>query len=260
MKINEYYRNAAYINLNGSLAALFPAATIMLANLFMFKNQKIMFLTIPFFLYSFFCFQLYLFKMKQSILISRNMCSRKEGNGHHSLFAARELLVFFVNTSSPKVLFYFPDGYLAGSISKYKGERNFDRKTFVLQNCHEKVLGFFRVRRKQNIIIEVFDEKKNYLGYFEKQRKRFRKSKKELLDPAGRYIGAVEGSSIFMDEKVFTQENRPIGRLRRGWMPLEWSELFPEPNTPVLSFTEVMSEKDKLLRMSFIVNEYFIER
>lgn len=73
-------------------------------------------------------------------------------------------------------------------------------------------------------------------------------------------MGAVEGSSIFMDEKVFTQENRPIGRLRRGWMPLEWSELFPEPNTPVLSFTEVMSEKDKLLRMSFIVNEYFIER
>jgi hypothetical protein len=43
-------------------------------------------------------------------------------------------------------------------------------------------------------------------------------------------------------------------------MPVEWSSVFPEPNTPVLSLSENLTEKDKLLRMSFLINEYFIDR
>jgi hypothetical protein len=63
-----------------------------------------------------------------------------------------------------------------------------------------------------------------------------------------------------MDEKVLDPSRQQVGRLRRGWMPLEWSNRFPESNTPVLSFSEGFSEKDKLLRMAFLINEFFIER
>jgi hypothetical protein len=86
------------------------------------------------------------------------------------------------------------------------------------------------------------------------------KSKKELLDETGRFIGAVEGSPFFMDEHVVDTSKKTVGHLRRGWMPLEWSKFFPEPNTPVLTFSESLTNKDKLLRMSFLINEYFIER
>jgi hypothetical protein len=260
MKINEYYRNAANINLNGSIAALFPAIIIVSANLVLFKNQDVMLLTVPFFLYSIFGFQLYLYKIKQSLFISRNIGKSREMSRNRTLLAARELLVFFINTQSPQVMFYFPDGYLAGSLRKYKGGGSFFRKTFVLYSSHDEVLGVFRVKTKRKIIVEVFDRENSYLGCLEKKRLAFRKFKKELLDDAGRYIGFVEGSTAFMDEKVLDRENQQICRLRRGWMPIEWSALFPEPNTPVLSYMVGLSEKDKLLRMSFLINEYFIER
>jgi hypothetical protein len=116
------------------------------------------------------------------------------------------------------------------------------------------------VSGKKKIKIEVFDYKRKYLGRFEKRRLNWRTNKKELLDSKGRYIGAIEGSSVFMDEQVNTGHPIPDGRLRRGWMPIEWSPLFPEPNTPILTLKETLSEEDKLLRMSFIINEYFIER
>lgn len=260
MKINEYYRNAAKINLNGSIAALFPAIIIVAANLVLFKKQEVMLWTIPFLLYSIFGFQLYLYKIKQSFFISRNVVKRMEKSRYDSLFAAKELLVFFEKTLSPQVMFYFPDGNLAGSIRRYRKGRNYFKKIFLLYNSQEDVMGFFQVKGKQKKIIEVYDQENSYLGCFEKRRLDFRKCKKELLDASGRYIGFVEGSAAFMDEKVFNQENREISRLRRGWMPLEWSLLFPEPNTPVLSFMGGLSEKDKLLRMSFLINEFFIER
>jgi hypothetical protein len=133
-------------------------------------------------------------------------------------------------------------------------------KTYALYNVEEQAIGFFEVKRRKTIKIEVYDQNRNFLGSFEKKNVGLRKCKKEMLDSTGRYIGAVEGSSVFMDEKVLNHRNQQVGRLRRGWMPLEWSPLFPEPNTPVLFFGEVLSEKDKLLRMSFLINEYFIER
>lgn len=84
--------------------------------------------------------------------------------------------------------------------------------------------------------------------------------KKELMDQSGKYIGMVEGAKAFMDVHVYDRKNQEVGRLRRGWMPMEWSPLFPEPNTPVLSIRESMSESEKLLRMSFLINEFFVER
>jgi hypothetical protein len=80
------------------------------------------------------------------------------------------------------------------------------------------------------------------------------------LDESGESIGSVEGSRYFMDERVLSKTRQQVGQLRRGWMPVEWEGRFPESNTPVLSLAENLSEKDKLLRMSFLINEFFIER
>jgi hypothetical protein len=61
-----------------------------------------------------------------------------------------------------------------------------------------------------------------------------------------------------MDERMNDNHGRQLIRLQKGWMPVEWSNLFPEPNTPVLSFSKSISDKEKLLRMSFLVHEFLI--
>lgn len=263
MKINDYYRDAANLNLNGSIAALLPIVFIAIGNLAIFQNKEILVLTVPFFLYSFICFQLYLFRKRQSISINRNMSYRMMENSEQSIFSSRHLLVLYLNSQMPKLLLYHPDGHLAGSIKRYrsKGMRRMGlAKSFVLYNSNNKAIGCFAVKGKKVINIEVYDNGRNYLGSLVKTKLNWRKSKEELLDRDGKYIGAVEGSNVFMDEKVINQHNQQVSRLRRGWMPVEWDPLFPEPNTPVLSFDRNLSAQEKLLGMSFLINEYFIER
>jgi hypothetical protein len=261
MKINEYYRDTANLNLNGSIAALVPAIILVAGNLFFIKNKEIMILIIPFLIYSLLCFQLYLFRMKQSLSIDRNLM--KSERNFQSLFEARHLLVLFLNTKFSRLLLYFPDGHLAGRIERFYGN-NLKKlslsKIFALYNLDNDAIGYFKVSGRKIIKIDVSDHNRQYLGRFEKRKLDWRTKKRKLLDSKGRYIGAIEGSFTFMDEQILTSNPLPDGRLRRGWMPIEWSPLFPEPNTPILSLRETLSEQDKLLRMSFIINEYFIER
>lgn len=262
MKINEYYRDTAHLSLNGSLAALVPTILIIGGNLSFFQNEGIMLFTIPFLVYSLISFQVYIFKMKRSIMIEKNI-PRVESH-YHSLFEAKHLLVMFLNTQpTTRLLLYFPDGQLAGVIKKYRGKgiRLFYlSKTYSFYDHNDQIIGFFKVKGKKTIKIEVYDWKSVYVGCYEKKKTSWMKGKKELMDATGRCIGAVEGSSFYMDEQIVDKNKAQVGRLRRGWMPLTWSDLFPEPNTPVLSFWEGLSETDKLLRMSLLINEYFIER
>ncbi|MDR6998226.1 hypothetical protein [Neobacillus niacini] len=258
MKIDQYYRESACLSLNGSIAALIPTVFITLADLSFFKNKDLILLTIPFIIYSFISFQIYLFKVRQAIRIKRNLLRSR--NFYHSIFETSHLLVVYL----PKRLqLFFPDGHLAGEIKKYRGKKvGFPvfSKIYALYDLNNQVIGIFKVNKGKYHKIEVYDRNQVYRGYYQIQKLNFRKYKKELFNANGRFIGAVEGASHFMDEKIMNSANRQLGRLRRGWMPLEWSNFFPEPNTPVLSFPDRLSEQDKLLQMSFLVNEYFIER
>jgi hypothetical protein len=261
MKIYEYYRDTANLSLNGSIASLIPTILIVVGNFSFFQNKEIMLLTIPFLVFSLISFQIYLFRKKQSISIGKNMIQAM--NHFHSLFEVKQLLVVFLNTQTPRLLLFFSDGHQAGEIKRYRGKKiSFwkQSKTFALHDFQDKVIGYFEVKGKDKLKIEVYDHKYRYLGCYEKRKVAWLSYKKELLDDKGRFIGAVEGSPLYMDEHILDSSKRQVARLRRGWMPLEWSRFFPEPNTPVLSFSEALTNDDKLLRMSFLINEYFIER
>ena len=261
MKIYEYYRDTANLHLNGSIAALFPAILIISGNISLFQIKGIMLLSIPFLAYSLLSFQLSLFKLKKSITINRNMsvsdCFYK------SIFEANSLIVVFLNSYSFRLLLYFPDGNKAGEIRKYNRKKLFGRdntKSYALYNSHNHVVGFFRVTVNKKITIEVYDTDNKYLGCYEKKKIKGLESRKKLLDASGKFIGAVEGATLFMDEHIYDPKRQLVGRLRRGWMPYGWGKLFPEPNTPIISFTDKVSEKEKLLRLSLLINEYFVER
>ncbi|MFJ5757594.1 hypothetical protein ACIQAA_00315 [Neobacillus sp. NPDC093182] len=259
MKIHEFYRDSANITLNGSIAALVPAIIIGVGNLYFFQNNQIMLLTIPFVIYSFISFQIYLFRMKQAITIDRNM--PQSTSYYENIFSARHLVVVYMNQQESSVHLFFPDGHQAGMIKRYRQKGIFRKpRIYALYDNHGGAVGFYRIKKSTPLMIAVYDQNKKYLGCYEKERLTWLKTKKEMMDESGKFIGSVEGSKYFMDECVLNQSRQQVGRLRRGWMPLEWSGRFPEPNTPVLTLFENLSEKDKLLTMSFLINEYFIER
>jgi hypothetical protein len=261
MKIHEFYRDTANAHLNASIIALFPPMLIVIGNLSFYQNNQIMILTIPFVIYSIFSYQIYLFRKEQSVEIGKNM--PLEIGSFETLFESRHLLVVIMNTFSSKVYLYFPTGHLAGTIRKYrsKGLNGWRKQTiYTLYSRDNQVIAFYKVISKRLTTIEVYNQKKEYLGCFEKEKGAWQNSKKSLLGEKGETVGVVEGSRYFMDEQVFNQSSQPVGRLRRGWMPVEWRYIFPEPNTPVLSLAEDSEDKDKLLRMSVLINEYFIER
>jgi hypothetical protein len=259
MKIYEYYRDTAKLSLNGSIAALLPAIFIIGGNLSFFKDKEIMLLTIPFLVYSLICFQIYLFNMKKSIFIGKRMVSVK--SSYHSIFEVSHLLLVFQKTRLPVLRLYFSNGYLAGELRKVPSKKLIlFSKCYALFDAQQQIMGYFRVKRNRTLSIEVYNRKKEYLGCYEKTKLGMWKSKKELLNSSGHMIGKVQGSRIFMDEQIKNQNLQGITRLRRGWMPLEWERYFPQPNTPVLSFENGLTEEDKLLGMSILINEFFIER
>lgn len=255
MKIHEYYRNLAGVNLNGSIAALVPSIIIVGINITYIQQKTMMVLTLPFLLYSLISFQVYLFRRNQSNAIEKNIPSIP--NHYDSFFEAKHLLLVFMNTQSPRLLLYFPNGHLAGMIKKHKGKFLNRSSIHVLYNDAGQTMGIYQI--KKNKII-VYDHNRKYLGCLEREKRSWLKNKKDLLDAEGKLIGEVEGSRYFMDEKVLNLYQSQEARLRRGWMPLKWNSLFPEPNTPVFTLSENLTEKDKLLRISILINEYFIER
>ena len=156
MKINDFYRGSANITLNGSIAALVPAILIGVGNIYFFQNKQIMLLTIPFVVYSIINFQIYLFKMKQSISIERNLT--KSQSRYHNIFEARHLVVVFMNHQQPCVHFYFPDGHHAGMIKKYKQKGFFLFKRpriYALYNNLEQTVGFYKIKKLRRLYIEV---------------------------------------------------------------------------------------------------------
>ncbi|MGG5253951.1 hypothetical protein ACQYAD_10675 [Neobacillus sp. SM06] len=259
MNIDRYYRNAAKINLNGSLAALIPALAIVIGNILIFKQNELMLLAIPFVIYSILLFQLYLRWYKQSIAVHRELLKTKKRDC--SFDETDHFLIFFQNTQRPRLFLFFPNGSLAGTIQAERGRKYGlfgSEQLYTILDAKNEKLGFYQIS-KNHLVIHVYDEEEKYIGSFEKKVER-NQLKKEVVDSTGRVVGTVEGSQIFMDEHLLNMRNDSIGRLRRGWMPLEWADLFPDPNTPVFTLSNRMSMNEKLLQFTILVNEYFIQR
>jgi hypothetical protein len=261
MKIDDFYRNVARINLNGSILALIPAIFIVGGNFVFFQNNQIMLFVIPFLLYSMINFQLYIRKTKQALIIGKNLPKSKLP--YPSIYSSEQYLLYFYNTISPTLMLFFPDGTLAGEIKKYKemGQRLEDfSKIFALHDSNKELICFFGIDEK-NLKIEVLNQENEYLGCLEKSKHSLvKRGKRELLNREGRFIAAIEGSALYMDERIVDSYNLQIGRLQRGWMPLEWNSYVLDPNTPVFDVSKKVSENAKLLQFSILIDEFFIKR
>jgi len=261
MKIDEYYRDTGKDCLNNSILSLIPAALIAIGNLTIFQSSVLMIWVLPFLIHSVLHFQVYMWRIRQSIVIKKNM--RGSGFKEDTLFQARHLLVLRDHALAQRLLLFFPDGHLAGEITRFREKTRFScrpAREFCLYDYHGSLIGIYVVQKRPQKVIEIYSPQKEFIGSFEWRKYSFFREKKELLDPSGRFVGAVEGSTLYMDEHLLDSRGRVTGRLRRGWMPLEWGRLFPDPNTPLFAFDKGLSEQEKLRQFSCLIYEYFIVR
>ncbi|MDP4163253.1 MAG: hypothetical protein Q8906_08745 [Bacillota bacterium] len=268
MKLYDYYRESANLTLNGALAAVVPVVLLLMLNAFFMHMKDVMYYCFPFFFYSIFCFQIYLFKMKRSMKIFQNINVQTKMNA--SIFNSRQLLLFFTSTFKPKLFLFFSDGTMAGEIVRLKKNmNNLDRlppakrrrEMYSLLDHEGTEIGKYIVCKNKGIDVEIYNDKNEYIGSFHKGKKTlFECANKEILDSTGRVFGKVEGASFFMKEIIKNVENEEIAKLSRGVLPIEWEGRIPDANTPVFTFNTPFSGDTKLLALSLLIDQYFIER
>lgn len=259
MSIQQYYQQSAYISLNGSI--------ISAGLLTMFLGASLMFSwKIPLFLVAvpFLCL---VFVHYNQFLLYKNKSEESEEAFHRyddkQLFEQNNLLIAFAPAPAVKLLFFTPDGMLAGEL-----------REISTQNYRWFIPDFVDKRIKKQI--GIFDSKGNLQGRLKQERNLFKMLNGQnevvgLFFPRERIIGTI-GSAVLCggrkvsinktegtirDFKLVREEGKTAAAtLQKGWMPLEWTRFFKEANTPVLTFDYSMGQAERLAVFAALASLY----
>lgn len=251
MDIREYYAVRAKESVNASIAALIPVFLLIFPSLLFFSDGKIVLLSIPFFVCSFYFYQLSLVHMRHKIQCAdvkkKDFKGILPGNG--------QFLLAFLPSPSLKAHFFHPEGYPVGKIEDFQKYKIrwflpyfLDKLIFRKYGLYDEngnLLYIFHRGLRQTVIADVNGRAvaavvrtaKNY-WYFPQLNKKFY-AKKELT---------------FTDIKILNGNGEVLGRIRKGWMPLSWGRYFKNPNTPVLTVHRQLPDKERLVFMAIFID------
>lgn len=247
MNISDYFFESAEAYLNSSLMFLFPASLFMAANI-LFGNPQLMVFVLPFLGVSFILFQLYLRKVRAAAK-TKFKSLRHSG----SLFQSTKILPLYENKLKPGLLLFSPAGLKIGEIKKIsKDEFRAYHHVYELRDENLLAKAHYGVCRQK---IDVFRSTGENIGCLYKEENQW------LFETAGRPgTVRIESSPLFMDVKVVSGNNGMKCRLRRGILPVEVSEVFQNPNSPVLELENKVTEEEKFIFFAMLVKEFFIDR
>ncbi len=250
MNIQEYYQKAAASSLNASLASLIPPFFLAVYGITIVQNGKVMIIMIPFLIYSFICYQFYLINDKRTKEIFM-----QEAVENHRLLDENQVLITFLPAPTLKMLIFHSNGQQIGEIR----DMNFwtfrwflpyfidglFKKRYGIYDQANHLVGSFILKNKE---IKILDSDLNTVSTIHYN---YSKSKSVYVFEKGNKRIQVKQSSSFTDYQ-FIHSNSVFGRFRKGWMPLEWGNRFKDPNTPIFTFEQSLSSKDKLLMYAIL--------
>jgi hypothetical protein len=245
MNIQQYYRKSASISLNASLVSLIPSFFLLIYGLILKQDERMVLLCLPFLVYSFICYQIYLINDKR---VGSSVKAQESDSDFSNLLKHNQVLITFLPAPSLRMLIFNTKGQMLGEIRDLNWQRirwfvpyMFDRLLF------ERTYGLFDEsgQLKAKIIIQ-----KNNIALVgnrsTQQIKLLRRTHAEYdFAHEGRRI-SVKRSMLFTDIK-FSIGGLESARARKGLLPKECVGQIQDPNTPVLSFEEGIKAKDKLL-------------
>lgn len=247
MNIQQYYRKTASISLSVSLATLIPPFFMIIYGIMIARDGRLVLIVLPFLVYSFFCYQYYLVCDRRAKAFTENQMEVKCMN--QTLLKSDYALLHFLPSTSLRILLFSSSGKLMGELK----ERNLlslswflppflDRlfeKRFVLYDGLNNVIAKFYLKKSK---IEITDKDGNLINIINDVGND-RHLKFEYVS-SGEKI-AVTRTLLYMDYQFF-QKQIMVCRLQKGMMPLEWENNIKDPNTPVLSFEQNVSEEEKI--------------
>ncbi len=247
MNIQQYYRKTADISLNGSLAALVPPSFFLLYSILSAQRVNPLLIAVPFIVYSFLCFQMFLLNKQRADDIENTRCNYF-GTGAMRFLLQSDALIAYMPAPSLRMIIFNPQGMQIGEIRDVNMWKIRWFMPYFLDRLFPKKLGIFNdadaveaeiIIRKAKI--EIFDGNTQ-----EKETISFKKKGSNLIykHRNGQYY--IPRSYFHTDLQVYKGADTRIARFRKGWMPLDWAHRFKDPNTPILSFEAGVTAEEKI--------------
>lgn len=246
MDIQKIYLRQAQLFLNSSLFSLIPASVFVFLIIVVIPGKNHMILVIPFLIYSLFLFQNYLLNYKRFITLTNKI--EKVGTELPNLLSCHQLLLYF-DKEEKELVFLHPTGVILGKISEKEDSYSLNRnrlhpKKFVLIDSNENVLASYWKS-------ETIDVHRNGQGYFGG----FSNGVFSML--TGETMGDLSSKKIYLDDQIKNGRGEVIFRVRKGWMPIKYQEIFLNPNTPNVTINPALSDSEKLIFISLLVKKFF---
>ncbi|MBU8878779.1 hypothetical protein BGM26_07220 [Bacillus sp. FJAT-29790] len=246
MNIQQYYEKTASISLNASMASLVPPFFLIVYGIIIAPQGKMVFIVLPFLLYSFICYQFYLINDKRAKEITENHIDDKTS----ILLKKDSVLITFMPAPSLRMLLFDPEGQLVGEIKDMKFWSIRWVMPYFLDKLFKRKYGLYD---ETNGLIAIFIVKNNRIEILDSEgilkssiiQKPSQKRSEFIFQKKGKRI-TVERSLLFMDYRFFKGDRIKAGRLRKGLMPLEWGKRFKDANTPVMSFEQDLEGEDRV--------------
>lgn len=255
MNIQQYYRLAANTYLNGSIAALVPVMIIVIPLSILSHGKEVVWTALPFILYSLVSYQSYLLNRERSLEIERSVPEEE----NLSLCSENNYLLMFMPAPSLRMLLFSPNGAILGELrdARYLRLRWFlpyflDRfipAEYGLYNVKNELVMKVQWKRKR---ANVYDSNGDLCVKIEEQER----EKYHIQISHQAFSIIVQSERLFTDIQFKNFNQETIGRVRKGWMPLEWDAFFKDANTPVLSFDHDLSEEERSIVLALLVKIY----
>lgn len=246
MKITDYYFQSSKASLNSSIVFLFPAVLLITYNIFFMNNKQAMALCLPALVISLIYFQNHLACQKKAIYSNLEICGLPE-----HLLKENNFLVFFEAKIRPGILLFSADGVKIGELRKISPSYSIFGQRFELRDHQSRNLAMYIIKKKD---ILVTDSGGRHIGRL------FKSKKGWSISFGGREVATVVSSRLFMDVKIVGEKIEQAGRLRRGMMPIGWKAFASDPNAPIFTLHSCLADEERVLFLSVLVKEFFVER
>ena len=261
MNIQQYYQDKANISLNGSLVALVPTIIIVIVSFYSHVRLPLLFLVLPFCLYSLVCYQAYLLHRQHSLEATNNTRTQSS-----ALLANPDLLIGFMPAPTLRMVLFDQEGNQVGEIKDarfcwwrwclpYFIDRLFPSE-FILYDRNKQVMAIYKRAPNQKVMNVFFPDNQKLGSFLPQLQAASFKKRGFIFSLTTQQSIFVEGSAIYPDIKFRNLNGRIVSKLVKGWMPTEWGRHFRDTNTPIISFDQQIDDTDKLLIIG-VLAEYF---
>lgn len=254
MSIQQYYQQAAYIRLNGSIVSAGLLSIILTASMVLSWNLPLLVVAFPFLSVCFLQYNSYLLYRYKSEESKESISLYGEKN----LLSQNNLMIAFAPAPAIRLLFFTPDGMLAGELKEIKIKEwrwilpyfvdNRIAKQIGIFNAHGQLIGRLISDLKRTKIV---NDKGEVVGLYYPKKKAG-----TAIVEGGRKLKIKESIGASSDLLLISDNGYAASKLQKGWMPLEWSQFFIDKNTPVLTFDYNLSTSQRLAVFAALAHHY----